>query len=248
VGPGLLDGIAEVHRNGRTEITHVSLSSPDESGTAATGDGTKDLPPQGELISDLLNAQTQPYAPGQVVVVYADSVTAPASITAKAATLRARTPGYTSSATLNGLLDHLGVDRARLMFPGAAQRNTFAGMRQAAQKRVGRPLLNVGNAAVLHVTGSTVANAVAELRASPDVTFAEPNWAVKTSDLQPTPMPPVAAAKARQDAARRPAAARISIGSAPSRPVPAAARGTRLQRWARSSASPKTSSTTPMRY
>jgi hypothetical protein len=209
------DGIAEVHQGGRTEVTHVPLTSPSEGGIAATGDGARDLPPEGALISDLLSTRAQPYLAGQVVVVYGGTVAAAASVTVSAATLRSRTPAYSSSAALNGLLDRLGVDRARLMFPGAAQRRAFAGMREAAQARLGRPLLDFGNAAVLHVTGASVARAVAELRGSSDIAYAEPDWTVSTSDLPPSPVPPAVAAKARQDASRGLAGAAVAAPGIP---------------------------------
>jgi fervidolysin-like protein len=208
------DGIAEVHRGNRTEVTHVPLASPDEGGIAAGDSGARDLPPEGTLISDLLSVPAQPFLAGQVVVVYAGTVTA-APVTVSAATLRSRTPAYSSSAALNRLLDRLGVDRARPMFPGAAQRRAFAGLRKAAQVRLGRPLLDFGNAAVLHVTGAPVARAVAELRASPDVAYAEPNWTVSTSSLPPSPVPPAVAAKARLDAARGPEGPAVAAAGVP---------------------------------
>ena len=94
------DGIAEVHRGNRTEFTRVPLASADGQNSTPAGDGARDLPPRGALISDLLHSQPQAYLPGQVVVVYADAVSAPASVAANAATLRSRTPAYTSSPTL----------------------------------------------------------------------------------------------------------------------------------------------------
>ncbi len=208
------DGIAEVHRGNRTEVTHVPLTSPDEGGIAAAGVGAGDLPPAGTLISDLLSTPAQPFLAGQVVVVYAGTVTA-APVTVSAATLRSRTPAYSSSAALNRLLDRLGVDRARPMFPGAAQRRAFAGMRTAAQARIGRPLLDFGNAAVLHVTGASVARAVADLRGSPDVAYAEPDWTVSTSSLPPSPVPPALAASARLDAARGPEGPAVAAAGVP---------------------------------
>jgi hypothetical protein len=170
------DGIAEVHRGNRTEVTHVPLTSPDGEGIAAGGAG--DLPSEGTLISDLLSTPAQPFVAGQVIVVYAGTVTAAGPVTASAAPLRSRTPDYTSSAALNRLLDRLGVDRARPMFPGAAQRRAFAGLRKAAQARLGRPLLDFGDAALLHVTGASVARAVSVRRGSPVGAYAEPDRTV----------------------------------------------------------------------
>ena len=188
------DGIAEVHRGNRTEFTQRAADQRGRGGHRAPAEPGRDLPPRGALISDLLHSQPQAYRP----VRWSSSMPAPspppASVAANAATLRSRTPAYTSSAALNRLLDRLGVDRARLVFPGAAQRLTFRAMREAAQRKPGRPLLDFANAAMLHVTGSSVARAVPALRARPDVAFAEPDWAVTLHDLPPSrcrpPWPP----------------------------------------------------------
>jgi hypothetical protein len=203
------DGIAEVHKGGTTEIQHVPLSSPDEDGVGPAGDGTTDLPSKGILIGDLAQGQAAPYAQGEVIVVYKPTVTTPATVTVNARTLAAAraegkaAPDYTSSAGLNKVLDTLGVDQASRMFPSAAQRVKFASMQAAASKKLGTPLLDFGNAAVLHVTGASVAKAVNALQANADVEYAAPDWTVSPTDLEPTAIPAsevTAAAKAASTA------------------------------------------------
>jgi hypothetical protein len=200
------DGIAEVHKGGATEIQHVPLSSPDEDGVGPAGDGTIDLPSKGILIGDLAHGQAAPYAQGAVIVVYKPTVTAPAIVTANARTLAAAraegkaAPDYTSSAGLNKVLATLGVDQATLMFPSAAQRGKFAGLQAAASKKLGTPLLDFSNAAVLHVTGASVAKAVNALQANADVEYAEPDWTVSPTDLEPARIPAADVTAAAKDA------------------------------------------------
>lgn len=214
------DGIAEVHKGGATEIQHVPLSSPDEEGVGPAGDGTLDLPSKGNLIADLAHGQAAPYASDEVIVVYKPAVTAPAAVTVNAGTLaaaraaRRAAPDYTSSAGLNKVLTRLGVNQARLMFPSAAQRGTFASMQAAASKKLGTPLLDFANAAVLHVTGASVASAVNALQANASVEYAEPDWTVSTTDVQPAAIPASEVAAAKADAARVASAGTASAGTA----------------------------------
>ncbi len=205
------DGIAEVHgTDGSTEIQHVPLASADGQNVSPAGDGTLELPARGALIADLTQGQPALYAPDQVVVVYRPSVTAPGTVSASAVSLAAKTPAYTSAAALNTVLDKLGVDRAQQMFPSAAQRATLSAMQVAAQAKTGTPLLDFSDAVVLHLTKSSVASAVSQLMADPDVEYAEPDWTVSTMDVPPTQLPA---------AAERRAAALVS----PVSPLPAAA-------------------------
>jgi hypothetical protein len=173
------DGFAVVfrHRAGSRSATesameHVPLFNP-LGGTGPAGHGPLELPPKGQLIADLARPSTTPYAAGQVVVIYR--------------------PG-TSAAAVGKAQAGMGVDRSRPMFTGAAHRKMLA-MRNAAQNKTGRALLDFPDARVLHVTRTSVAAAVTRLRANPDVTFAEPNWTVRPTD---TPSVPISAAALRQ--------------------------------------------------
>jgi hypothetical protein len=173
------DGFAEVHRRvtrarpvAATAVVHVPLLNP-LGGTGAAGQGTRELPPEGQLIADLLHPSTTPYAAGQVVVIYRPGTSAAAVSKAQAA---------------------LGVDRSRPLFAGAAHQKMVK-LRDAAQNKTGRALLDYPDARVLHVSSTSVAAAVTRLRANPDVTFAEPNWTVSPTD---TPSVPVSAAGLRQ--------------------------------------------------
>jgi hypothetical protein len=196
------DGVAEVYRKGDegAEIEHVPLLNP-AGGTSPAGNGPLDLPTRGELTADLIHGRPAAFEPGKVVVVYKAGVTAKASASAAASTLRgpnAAVPAYTSAATLNRTLARLGVDSAKRLFAGTGQ---LASMHAAAQAQLGRPVLNFADASILHLTGSSVATAVAELRGNADVAYAEPDWIVSTTDTPAIPVPKSALAAARSAAA-----------------------------------------------
>jgi hypothetical protein len=182
------DGVAVVfrHRAGAPSATesaveHVPLFNP-LGDTSPAGRGTLELPPEGQLIADLAQPNTTPYAAGQVVVIYRVG---------------------TSAAAVSKAQAGLGVDRSRPMFAGAA-RQKMATLRNKAQQHLGHALLDYPDARVLHVTKTSVAAAVTRLRANPDVTFAEPNWTVRPTD---TPSVPISAAALRQARQRSAAAA-----------------------------------------
>lgn len=196
------DGVAEVHRTGAkgTEIEHVPLLNP-AGGTSPAGKGRRELPARGELTADLIHGRPAAFEPGKVVVVYKAGVTARASASVPAGALRgahAAVPAYTSAPALNRVLAGLGVDSAQRLFTGTGQ---LAGLHAAAQQQLGKPVLNFAAASVLHLTGSSVAAAVARLRGSADIAYAEPDWIVSTTDTPAMPVPKSALAAARTAAA-----------------------------------------------
>jgi hypothetical protein len=69
-----------------------------------------------------------------------------------------------------------------------ATRQRLEQMRAAAEKKTGRTLLDFPAAMLVHVTKTSVANAVAQLRTDPYVQFAEPDWTVTTTDTPPIPV------------------------------------------------------------
>src|SRR5215472_6703399 len=75
------DGLAEVHRPGATAaksaIEHLPLLNPN-GGTGPGGSGTRELPSKGQIIADLAQGSAQPYAAGQVVVIYRPGISAAA--------------------------------------------------------------------------------------------------------------------------------------------------------------------------
>ncbi len=203
------DGVAEVHRKGAagTEIEHVPLLNAN-GGTSPAGDGTLDLPARGELTADLIHGRPAAFEPDKVIVVYQAGVTAKASARVQASTLRgpdAAVPAYTSAPALNETLASLGVDSTEHLFAGTSQ---LASLHAAAQRQLGRPLLNFADAAVLHLTSSSVAAAVTALRGNRDVAFAEPDWVVSTTDTPAIAVPKSALTAARTAAARTTAATR----------------------------------------
>jgi hypothetical protein len=195
------DGLAEVYRPraGARSVTasaaeHVPLLNP-LGGTGPAGQGKLELPSKGQLIADLLQPSTTPYAAGQVVVIYR--------------------PG-TGAAAVSKAQAGLGVDRSRPLFAGAAHQKMMA-LRDAAQRHLVHSLLDYPDARILHVTRTSVAAAVARLRSNPDVTFAEPDWTVSPTD---TPSVPVPAAALRQARLRSAAAAAQDKKAATAATVP----------------------------
>ncbi|HEY7047772.1 MAG TPA: S8 family serine peptidase [Jatrophihabitantaceae bacterium] len=158
------DGMAEVHaaRGAAVKIEQLPMASADGTDTAGAA---LQLPAKGDVIADLARGPATPYASDQVLVVYKSGVT-PA---------------------LKSMQAQLGVDRSRPMF-SAGQADKLASMHAAAERETGQPLLDVAGAQVLHVTGSSVADAVAKLRASSDVAYAGPNWTVSTTHVTPQPV------------------------------------------------------------
>src|SRR5882757_9731715 len=153
------DGMAEVHTARGSSIKIEQL--PLSGGETLA----PQLPAQGDLIADLAQGPATPYADQQVLVVYRNGVT-PA---------------------LEGMQAQLGVDRTRPLFAASAA-SQLAGMRTTAEQELGHPLLDVSSAHVLHVTGSSVAEAVTRLRSSSDVAYAGPNWTVSTAHTTPQPV------------------------------------------------------------
>ena len=195
------DGLAEVHRPVRgsrsvtaTAVVHVPLFNP-LGGTSPVGAGKLELPAKGQLIADLAHPSSTPYAAGQVVVIYRPGIGAAAVTKAQAG---------------------LGVDRSRPMFAGQA-RQKMVTLRNTAEGHLGHSLLDFPDARVLHVTGASVAAAVARLRSNPDVIFAEPNWTVSPTD---TPPVPISAAALRSARLRSAAAAADATKAATAATVP----------------------------
>lgn len=177
------DGMAILHApGGKSEVRRVPLLNP-EGGAAPLGAGAADLPGKGQLIDDLTHGAGQPYAAGQVLVIYKSQTSA-----------------------LSHTLTALGADHRHQLFTGAEQAK-MASLRDTAQQRTGKALLDFPDAQVLHITASSVPDAVAKLRANPDVAFAEPDWTVSTTNTTPAPVPS-ATVKAAAAAAKsaRPAA------------------------------------------
>jgi hypothetical protein len=208
------DGLAEVHRGSATEIQHLPLVGSDGI-TGPVGDATRQLPPVGDIISDLVHGHGAPYAAQQVVVIYRAGITAPPSLTTSAAALRRPghvTPGYTSDDALNRTIAALGVDRASQLYGGAMHQRLVA-LHAASEKAQGHSVLDFAHAYVLHLTSASVTTAVDRLRASGKVAYAAPNWTVTTTH---TSAVPVTAAQLAQASRLAKAAVSRSGGTDPS--------------------------------
>jgi hypothetical protein len=195
------DGIAEVHKAGRSEIQHVPLLNREggagQAGAGQAGDGIGEMPSKGQLISDLAHGVAASYAAGQVVVVYR---------------------GGAGSAAVSKAQAGLGVDRTRGMFSGASQQRASS-LRDAAQRSTGHSLLDFSSAEVLHVTAASVPDAVAKLRADTDVAYAAPDWTVGPTYTPPVPVP-AAVTRQASSAASHTAATAASPTAGPTAAAP----------------------------
>ena len=143
----------------------------------------------------------QRYVPGRVVVVFKNGVTMPedhAALTPAAASTLVRgalarstsmTPhAFTTDARVNRTLMQLGVDKADRVL-SKVDRGSLSSMRFRAQARTGKALLPIENAFVLHVSASSVENAVRTLRSSPSVAYAAPDLTVSSMIADRHPLP-----------------------------------------------------------
>ncbi len=211
------DGLAEIHHGGSTEIQHLPLVGSDGI-TGPVGAATRQLPPLGDVISDLVHGHGAPYAAQQVVVIYRDGVTAKASVSASAASLRRpghAAPAYTSDDAINQTLASLGVDRTTQLFTGAMHQRLVS-LRVAAEQATGRNLLDYPHAYVLHVTNASVATAVERLRSSGATAYAAPNWTVTTTHTSPVAVTKAQLAQADAAAQRDEAKRDVTQGADPS--------------------------------
>jgi hypothetical protein len=183
------DGLASVTdpRTNSSEFVHVD-TVPDPVTGAAT------LPPTAQLIAALSQGAPTAYAANEVLVTYRSTVTAQGDLSVASPSADAGPrPAYTSDAALNATLARIGVDQTTALLAG-----TPAGTIGAAQRSAGAPL-DLSSTYLLHLTGSSVSDAVAALRANPSVAFAEPAWRVTPTNTMPVPIP----AAQQRDAARQ---------------------------------------------
>ena len=194
-GAALLQSL-KAHRSGRMTKQLVQLPA----GRYGPLDG--DVPPsvRNQILFDLQRDQ-QRYAPGRVIVVFKPGVTltqdhaalAPAAVTTLVRGVLAKrrdlTPhAFSSDARMNHALMQLGVDRADRLFAGV-DRGTLGAMRGRAESRARRSLMPFENAFALHVSASSVENAVRTLRASPSVAYASPDYTVSSMIAEHRPIP-----------------------------------------------------------
>ncbi|MGZ3518478.1 MAG: hypothetical protein ACXVAM_15065 [Vulcanimicrobiaceae bacterium] len=140
------------------------------------------------------------YAPNRIIVVFRDGIgTSQDVLTISAQTLASaranvkstpsyalvgNAPRYTNSSYVNSALARIGVDRLERI-ARSVSRSRIAVLHSTAQARGGQPL-NLGNAFLAHVTGTTVLDAVHRLRSTTGVAYVEPDWAVKPLAIERT--------------------------------------------------------------
>ena len=153
--------------------------------------GTVSASTRNRILFDL-DHPPQRFVPGRVVVVFKDGVTmqqdhqaltpAATSMLMRGVLKRDRSMSphaFTTDARTNLALMQLGVDKADRLF-AKLDRGTLSSMRSRAQARTTKTLLPIENAFVLHVSASSVPNAVHALRASSSVAYVAPDYAVSS--------------------------------------------------------------------
>ncbi len=188
------DGIAQIYNKDRTKVETQVLQP--HSGDI---DAMRNAPPdKSDVLTAFLHGASQPYEPGAVIVVFRDGVGAPTDLfnvdKATLTTLRrngkslvVQPPQYTNDFTTNRTLAAMATDRVERLFRHI-DRSALSVMRSNAQARLGRPVLNIGSAYRLHVTGDSVLKAVATLAKLPSVVYASPDWRVSSMATQPIPL------------------------------------------------------------
>lgn len=153
------------------------------------------------------------FVPGRVLVVFRDGVgvskdtfSLPASTVAKMRTARTLSyvPSYTSDSRVNTAFAKLGVDAYERIGRSLSRGKVEALRAVAASRRTAFSAsgsgLSIENAYRVHLTGSTVVNAVRTLRALPGVAYAAPDYTVRTMN---TPGIPISADEQKQAVVRR---------------------------------------------
>jgi hypothetical protein len=150
------------------------------------------LPAPAEIANDVMAGPQRPFVAGRVIVVYRDGVSAPRDVASvDPATLRSlrklvatralsfpQVPAYTNNAALNRTFATLGVDRSERLFR-AFNRSQLESL-HASAVAAGGSALDFSNAYRLHISASSVQNAVKALSTLPQIAYVSPDWSVRT--------------------------------------------------------------------
>jgi hypothetical protein len=165
---------------------------------------------KGEVMRQLAQNPQQPFVEGRVLVVFRDGTGAAADVTniSKPALLAMRQgvknrplspwqiPQYTNDMAANRVLAQIGTDRVERLFRNIGT-GALSSMRSNAQAKLGHPVLNIAGVYRLHITGSSVRNAVAQLLKLPSVAYASADWHVTAMHSEPIPLSAAALTRAR---------------------------------------------------
>src|SRR5579864_9315255 len=195
---------ATVYDNGMAEVRSPSSSSPAYRSLPFTLRG-QDVDPS-HLIAALMTPPAAPFKPDEIIVVFRPGTTAAEDVVdVPMATLhslldrRGWIPRYTNDMATNAAFAALGVDRSERLFR-AVSRSALSSAHAAAESALGRPLLDISNAYLLHVSGSPVRSAVSALLRLPSIAYASPDWRVDAMHVPPIRIGQAALASARAQA------------------------------------------------
>ena len=207
--------------------TFPHFSQPDSS--VALTDG---MPDRTHIVSELMQGQKQQFIANEVIVVFRQGISAPQnSFVVPVATLHstrlaqasnrtaAPAPAYTNDLATNTTMQRLGVDKSQRLFE-KFNRATLQAMRSGVRGSSGAAVLDIANAYRLHITGSSVHQAVEKLLSMPSVVYASPNWTVSTMQAPTIALPRsdvfTAASRARTLDSRMTSSRVMSAGALPS--------------------------------
>jgi len=158
----------------------------DPQGPFRLGDSAR---PTNDQIAQLFAARDRgPYAQDEVIVVldHGTAVTGP-RLPAAPGESGLRAP-VTSDSRVNSALRVLGATSIRPALAGAAP-SSLAALTAAARTRLGAGAVDLSGVYVAHITRAAPAEAATVLRATPGVTFAEPDWTVSAENTGAVPLP-----------------------------------------------------------
>lgn len=131
-------------------------------------------PDKDEMIAQLRRSTAQPYAPGELVVVFAAGVQVGVDARPAAATAAS---AFTADRATDQLLARLGAEQPRRVLAPASD-SALSAAREAAERATGQPLVDIGRAYTFSLSGADPRDAAAQLLALPTVEYASPAWAV----------------------------------------------------------------------
>lgn len=157
-------------------------------------------PDKDEMIAQLSRATTQPYAPGEVVVVFAESVQVSAAAHHESPTGASEETAFTGDRTTDDVLSRLGTQQLqRILAPPSDGSWQLA--QAAAEQATGQALLDLDRAYRVQLNGADARDAAAALLALPTVEFASPAWTVAAPRTSSVAVPDAVVTSAARAAA-----------------------------------------------
>jgi hypothetical protein len=167
-------------------------------------------------LNKVAQSNSRPFIPNSLIIVYRSGITAPDTISVvpkQLSQLRSRAsslqsgdsaiPTYTNDAFINVRLAKLGVDASDRLFQQMSK-SSLESFQAGVDSGYGNPSVDLANVYRLHLTNSSVENAILLLSNLPSVAYVTPDWLVgdtaegalpvtnkPAQALQSQPLPPI---------------------------------------------------------